>query len=92
MEGEIFLRLALRILLFLVKILSFVEFLKEYFGYSPNTLPTRIVPQDCILCKEKQYPPDILGLCSEEEGIWEIQNLEYCGEFEFLESKKGKQK
>jgi hypothetical protein len=61
-------------------------------GDLPNTLPTRIVPQDCILCKEKQYPPDILGLCPEEEGMWEIQNLAYCGEFEFLESKKGKQK
>jgi hypothetical protein len=57
-------------------------------GDLSNTLPT----QDCILCKEKQCPPDILGPCSEEEGMWEIQNLEYCGEFEFLESKKGKQK
>jgi hypothetical protein len=38
-------------------------------GDLPNTLPTRIVPQDCILCKEKQCPPDILGLCPEEEGI-----------------------
>jgi hypothetical protein len=55
-------------------------------------LPTRIVPQDCIFCKEKQCPPDILGLCSEKEGMWEIQNLKYYGEFEFLESKKGKQK
>jgi hypothetical protein len=35
----------------------------------PNTLPTRIVPQDFILCKEKQCPPDILGLCPEEEGM-----------------------
>jgi hypothetical protein len=63
-------------------------------GDLPNTLPTRIVSQDCILCKKKQCSPDILGLCPEKERMWEIQNLEYCREFEFefLKTKKGKQK
>jgi hypothetical protein len=40
---------------------------------------SRIIP-----CHLPQLPLFLLL-----EGMWEIQKLEYCGEFEFLENKKG---